>query len=269
MESPKIFSDGKRSRAAGSGMSSCPRCTPSASVSAALPQENLQDLRIGVETVAVKAVMGEQLTYAQIRERAARGNTRHLAARILSYPNESVRKGMLRNEFVQAALAGNASAGQISRAAEFWRTDLASALEAFSTLPEGDLNALFNAYAKGDAAAACASEALADAAALGLFGAEKDAELLLAFYRKAAATPLEPLAAATAARALLRLGAAEELSALAEEAAPQPELWNGILAYAQTHGIALQLPAQSGASAPAAAWATTARASLPRRCTFR
>lgn len=226
----------------------------SASVSAALPQENLQDLRLGVETIAVKAVMGEQLTYAQIRDRVARGNTRHLAARILSYPNESVRKGMLRNEFVQAALAGNASAGQISRAAEFWRTDLASALEAFSTLPEGDLNALFNAYAKGNAAAACASEALADAAALGLFGAEKDAELLLAFYRKAAATPLEPLAAATAARALLRLGAAEELSALAEEAAPQPELWNGILAYAQTHGIALQLPAQSGASAPAEAF---------------
>lgn len=225
-----------------------------AAAPAAIPPEKLKDLRLSVETVAVKAVMGEQLTYAQIRERVARGNTRHLAARILSYPNESVRKGMLRNEFVQAALAGDASAGQISRAAEFWRTDLASALEAFSSLPKGDASALFNAYTKGEAAAASANEALADAAALGLFGTEKDAKLLLAFYRQAAVTPIEPLAAATAARALLRLGAVQELSALAAEAAPQSALWNGISSYAKTHGIAVQIPVQSGASAPAEAF---------------
>lgn len=232
------------------GVSAVPASAASAAQpSGTVPAETLKNMRLSVDKTALQAILGEQLTYAQIRERIAQGNTRRLAARILSYPNESVRKGMLRNEFVQTALAGDASAGQIARAADFWRNDLTDALDAFSKLPEGNLKELLNAYKEGNAAAVSANEALADAAALGLFGTQKDALLLLNFYRNAAATPFEPLAAATAARALLRLGAKTELAALAAEAKPRPELWNGISAYAQTHGQSLRIPAQNGAPA--------------------
>ena len=122
-----------------------------------------------------------------------------LADKILSYPNQNVREGLLRNEFVQVAAAGYANAEQTARAAAFWRNDLQSTMEAFSSLPEGDLKALQQAYAQKDVAVSDVNAALADVAALGLYGNKEDAALILNFYRKASATPLAPLAEASAA----------------------------------------------------------------------
>ncbi len=215
---------------------------------AAPSAETIQKVRQGVEVAAARAMLGENLTYAQIRERIAQGNTARLAARILSYPNKNVREGMLRNEFIQVALAGNASAAQIKRAADFWHNDLKSSLEAFSSLPQGDLKALFAAYKQKNAEVIAANNALADIAALGLYGSEKDAPLILAFYRQVAQSALEPLAAATASRALLRLGADAELSALAEEAGNQSPLWQSINEYAVKQGKTFALAAKNASS---------------------
>ena len=211
------------------------------SAPAGIPSEQtLQNIRLGVDQAAVKAQLGENLNLAQIRERIAQGNYAGLAARILNYPNPAVREGMLRNEFVQVALAGRATAAQTERAADFWRSDLQSGLEVFSSLPQGDLAALSNAYQQKHASVLAANEALADVAALGIYGTKKDAPLILDFYRKAASTPLEPLAAAACSRALLRLGAQTELAALAQQASTQPALWQNISSYAQKQGFSIE-----------------------------
>ncbi len=214
-----------------------------------LSQEDLQNLHRGVEKAAAKAAMGENLNYAQIRSRIAAGKTARLAERILTYPNENVRQGMLRNEFVQVAVAGNATASQIQRAADFWRSDLKAALSSFSSLPQGDLKALAQAFKQKNANVQAVNQALADAAALGIYGSEEDASLIWELYQKAAGTPAEPLVSATAARALLRLGAQKELSQLAQSAGGNSPLWNSISQAAQKKGLTVTVPSKEIAAA--------------------
>lgn len=216
----------------------------------ALSGEMPQAMHRRVEETVLKATMEENLTYAQIRERVAKGQTARVAERILTYPNESVREGMLRNEFMQVALAGNATAGQLARAADFWRTDLQKSLEALSSLPSGDLKTWVSAFRGKDASVLAFNQSLADVAALGVYGTEKDAALILDFYQKTAATSAEPLAAAAAARALLRLGAKQELTALAEAAGNQSPLWDSVSAYARRQNIPLAVDRKQPASQP-------------------
>ncbi len=198
-----------------------------------------QELQRGVRKAVLKATLPNTLSLKEIQRRLADGKTAQLAGRILAYPNAAVREGLLRNEFVQVALAGHATPEQIAQAAEFWRQDLQTALSSFDALPEGNLNTLTEAFRQKNAAVATANEALADAAALGLYGSAQDGALILELYRKAARTPLAPLAEATAARALLRLGAQQELAALAAESGSQAELWQSVSAYAEKQGVAL------------------------------
>lgn len=216
----------------------------------ALSGEMPQAMHRRVEETVLKATMEENLTYAQIRERVAKGQTARVAERILTYPNESVREGMLRNEFMQVALAGNATAGQLARAADFWRTDLQKSLEALSSLPSGDLKTWVSAFRGKDASVLAFNQSLADVAALGVYGTEKDAALILDFYQKTAATSAEPLAAAAAARALLRLGAKQELTALVEAAGNQSPLWDSVSAYARRQNIPLAVDRKQPASQP-------------------
>lgn len=209
----------------------------------ALNDETAQTMHRKVERTVVQATLGENLTYAQIRERVANGHTARVAERILTYPNANVRVGMLRNEFVQVALAGNATEGQLARAAQFWRTDLQASLGSFSSLPDAPLTAWVGEFRNKNASVRALNQALADVAALGVYGTEKDGALILDFYRKAAHTPAEPLAEAAAARALLRLGAKEELAALSAAAGSQGPLWNSVARYAQQQGVSLSLSA--------------------------
>lgn len=210
-------------------------------------KQALEVLPAGVERAVTQAVIADQLSLTQIQERVQEGNMDRLADKILSYPNQNVREGLLRNEFVQVAAAGYANAEQAARAAAFWRNDLQSTMEAFSSLPEGDLKALQQAYAQKDVAVSDVNAALADVAALGLYGNKEDAALILNFYRKASATPLAPLAEASAARALLRLGAQDELAQLASEAQAGSVLWKGVSEYAKKAGIHLAVAPQKTA----------------------
>ena len=215
----------------------------------ALDEKTTQTLHRKVERTVVQAALGENLTYAQIRERVANGHTARVAERILTYPNANVRAGMLRNEFVQVALAGNATEGQLARAAQFWRTDLQASLGSFSSLPDAPLTAWVGEFRNRNASVRALNQALADVAALGVYGTEKDGALILDFYRKTAHTAAEPLAEAAAARALLRLGAKEELSALSAASGSQGPLWNSVARYAQEQGLSLSLAAASEAAA--------------------
>ena len=217
-----------------------PQALETPAVKSLVDENTHQAVSRGVEEAVFKATLGENLTYAQIRERIAQGKTARVAERILTYPNQNVREGMLRNEFVQVALAGNATAGQMQRAADFWRNDLQQTLSSFSSVPQGDLTDwVTNAAQSKNAFARTASQALADVAALGLYGTEKDGAVILDFYRKAAQTPLKPVAEASCARALLRLGAQKELTALASEAATATPLWKSVSAYARQQGLVL------------------------------
>lgn len=189
----------------------------------------------------------QNLSYAQIAKLVDAGNTSGLSDLILKYPNENVRQGMLRNEFLQVALKGNSSVGQVAEAADFWRKDLTSSLNSFSSIPEGNLKALVAAYKQKNASLVDVNEMLADVAALGLYGTKADAAAILDFYQKAAPTVFEPLAAAASARAILNLGAKTELAQLTELAGSETPFWKSIVKAAQEQGITLKLPSKQAA----------------------
>ena len=223
-------------------------------VSIELKPEQQQQLERGIAVTVKKAMDPSSLTLAQIRARIAQGNTERLAQRIVTYPNPSVREGMLRNEFVQVALAGHATSEQIEQAADFWRQDIQRAIDELPSLPAGDLPALAQAYAQKNKSVRAVSDALASTAALGLFGTQEDAALLADFSKQASSTSLAPLVQTAAARALLRLGAFDALRQAAQTAA-DPALWQGL--YTQAAKRVFSLPVPESSSLPANAQAFT------------
>ena len=213
-------------------------------VSVELKPEQRQQLERGIAVTVKKALEPSSLNLAQIRARIAQGNTERLAQRILTYPNPSVREGMLRNEFVQVALAGHASLEQIEQAADLWRQDIQQAIDALPDLPAGDLPALAQAYAQKNKSVRAVSDALASTSALGLFGTQEDAALLADFSKQAAGSSLAPLVQTAAARALLRLGAVDALQQTTQTAA-DPALWQGLYTQAAKRGFSLPAPESS------------------------
>ena len=182
-----------------------------------------------------------------IRQAVKEGRTAGLAARILNYPNQTVREGMLRNEFVTVALAGDATPAQIEQALTFYRKDIMSASDAFATLPEGGVQtwwpALTNKQDASHSPVLQSHQALSSAAALGLLGSQKDAGAMLGFYKKASQSALKDTAALIAARGLLRQGAYKELNELAALTGGQGDFWQGIAAVAQERDLPVQVSA--------------------------
>ena len=79
---------------------------------------------------------------------------------------------------------------------------------------------------------------LTNISSLGLFGsAEREAPLILETFKKAVNTPAEPVVTAVASRALLRLGAYEQLEQMSAMSTQHPVLWDGISTYVQAHNL--------------------------------
>lgn len=142
------------------------------------------------------------------------------ARRILAIPNATERAFWLRSRFVTLALEGKASPKDQEEAVNFYRGNL----QKFS--PKRDI-----------------AQTVADVASLGLLGSKKDGALILKVARQAQGTPAEAGITSAAARALLRVGDYDALETLAQTSTVQPQLWDGITAYAQIYHLPVSLQA--------------------------
>lgn len=143
------------------------------------------------------------------------------ASQILAHENDAERALLLRSDFVALALNDQAALKDIEKAADFYRENLRK----------------FKLGTREQTV-----QAAADIASLGILGnAHQDVPLILQVLAKTVRTTEEPIFTAAAARALLRLGAYEELEHIASISLVQPELWDGIAAYAQAYQLPLQI----------------------------
>lgn len=140
------------------------------------------------------------------------------AHKMLSHPNVQERNVLLRTNFVSLALRNKVLPADKAEASDVYRQSLKN--------NSNDLPLM-----------------LSDIASLGVLGsAEKDAAVILQVAKKSLGTAHEAAVTASAARALLRLGAYEELAQLAQKSTVQPELWDGIEMYAKLNRLPLTLP---------------------------
>lgn len=212
-----------------------------------VPALSAKDLNVLSSSVERTVQQQLSLRSADIRQAVKEGRTAGLATRILNYSNQNVREGMLRNEFVTVALAGDATQAQIEQALTFYRKDLMAAADAFAALPNGNVQTWWSALTNKQNAAHSpvlqSHQALSSAAALGLLGSQKDAGALLGFYKKASQSALKDTAALIAARGLLRQGAYKELNELAALTGGQGDFWQGIAAVAQERNLPVRVTA--------------------------
>ncbi len=148
------------------------------------------------------------------------------ARQMLAHHNAKERALLLRSDFVALALNGRASAQDIQAATDFYRANLQKFQLVDGPFAQSRENAV---------------QALADIAALGILGSKTDAPYILRALHKTIRTTEEPAFTAVAARALLRLGAYEELEHCASVSLVQPALWEGIETYAKQYQLPLQI----------------------------
>ena len=227
-----------------------PAAQPASVGSSSLSTEQVASISAAVEQTVQQQV---SLTGRDIRQAIKAGRTEGMAARILTHSNPQVREGMLRNEFVTVALAGDATPEQIEQALSFYRKDVMASSEAFAQLPQGEaagyLAILQDKKHVSYPAVAQSLQALSSAAALGLLGSRSDAGALMGFYKKASQSALKDTAARVAARGMLRQGAYKELNELAALAQGQGSFWNDLAALAQERNWPVQIQPASAASA--------------------
>ena len=138
-----------------------------------------------------------------------------VARQILAHPKPVERALLLRTDFTVLALNHQVALEDQQQAATFYRANLTHN--------------------------APATETVADIASLGLLGEKADGAVILKKAQKAIGTPNEAAITAAAARALLRLGAYQELEQLDDVSWLQPELWEGLRQYAQQYGLPVRL----------------------------
>ncbi len=193
-----------------------------------LPVTNLPAVRTSAANLAFgkrieqAALNGMRLPLTQ-NYAALLGNRNPLlppARQILGHNNAKERALLLRSDFVALALNGKASAQDKEAAANFYRANL-----------KVERKALFEGMVLP------ATGTVADIASLGILGNKTDGELIYQTALKTQGTAQEAIVTAAAARALLRLGAYNELEALSRSSRVQPELWEGLAQYAQEHKL--------------------------------
>ncbi|MBR2082138.1 MAG: MFS transporter [Elusimicrobiaceae bacterium] len=150
------------------------------------------------------------------------------AYQIVTHANPVHRALLLRSDFTVLALNKQAQPQDIEQALTFYRSQLATADHSFF------------ANASESQAAASVAGTVADIASLGLFGtAAQDAPVIEKVYQASVGTPAEAVVTAVSARALLRLGAYEPLERMSALSTQQPQLWEGIAAYARANQLPL------------------------------
>lgn len=147
---------------------------------------------------------------------------------ILNHVNRAERALLLRSDFPILALNKHVQTPEMSKALEFYRTQLGEVkftqFVKESRISTTDVNTL--------------AGTVADISSLGLLGeAEHDAALILEVYQKSIGTAAEPVITASASHALLRLGAYKELEKMSEISSMHPELWEEIASYGKINNL--------------------------------
>lgn len=140
-----------------------------------------------------------------------------LARQMLTHPNAAERALLLRTDFTALALQHRISEADRAAGVAFYRGNLQRAA---NSRPH---------------------EIVADMTSLGLLGEREDRTLILQTALQSVGSGYEAVVTAAAARALLRLGAYEELKVLAKISNVQPALWEGIVTYIDTYRIPVTL----------------------------
>ncbi len=171
-----------------------------------------------------------------IRPLMLAGRLEGLSSRIVDLrPSASLRNGLLRNEFVTLALSNQAKAEHVQYALSFYREDLAKKSISFSGITEQNPATLLEVA--GDERLGLYLDALSDAAALGLLGSAKDVPALLNFYKAAAPTALQSVAATITARNLLRWKAYDAFNKWVKDVPTEGLFWQELAQYAKAENI--------------------------------
>lgn len=171
-----------------------------------------------------------------IRPLMLAGRLEGLASRIIDLrPSATLRDGLLRNEFVTLALSNQATAENIQQALSFYREDLAKKSISFSGITEQNPARLLDATSSERLGLYL--DALSDAAALGLLGSAKDVPALLNFYKAAAPTALQQVAATITARNLLRWEAYDAFNIWVKEVPTEGLFWQELSNYVKAENI--------------------------------
>ncbi len=188
--------------------------------------------RGGVDNNSISRNRAERIEQSATRTYQAANNQGQHATKILEITEPAQRAKELRTTFPRLVVTKRASATEVSQAVEIYRTQLEGI--DFGQFPE------VLEPASGEVAELAG--AAADISSLGLMGtAEHDAAFILEVYQKSVGTAAEPAITISAARALLRLEAYEELSTMSEMSSLHPELWEGISTYAKAKDLPLTI----------------------------
>lgn len=154
------------------------------------------------------------------------------AEQILNYKDPAKRAILLQADFPVFVLERQASPRHIEQAVSFYRSQLSSPEKLFT-----------NVSLQGNTSGAVSlAGTVGNLSSLGLMGtAATDAPLIENVFLASVGTEAEPVITAAAARALLRLGAYEELARMSAVSTQQPELWAGISEYAQAYQLPLTI----------------------------
>ena len=213
--------------------------TPATTISPAVLRSGVTFTGLSLEQAVSKQVSLQQIQRPiavanRLRAQIRQGQWNGVADAIFRLPKSHLfREDLLRNEFVTAALAGQASQAQINQAIQFYRADLAqrsslladiktrSAADFLSQTPAETLKVY--------------QEIVSSAGALAALGNKEDAAILVDFWQKAQGGPLEEVATNITGRGLLRFGAYADFNIWANSILPQGEVWVGFDAYLAKH----------------------------------
>ena len=154
---------------------------------------------------------------------------------MLDYPDAAKRAKMLRSDFQVYVWEKKTHLPERTEALEFYRGQLAKEQ---AQLAQITARSVTTNVKHADLVAAT----IADISSLGLFGeAAQDAPRILETFQKTVGTDAEAFVTAVSARALLSLGAYEQLEVMSALSTKQPELWEGIAYYARQNNLPVRL----------------------------
>lgn len=203
-----------------------------------------------IERVVTQQALARQMAFragaSQIRQSVQLGRLNGVPAAIMNLPELSQHPELLRNEFVTAALAGQASREQIEKAIHFYRTELAQHSAILADIPRQPVqNVLLQTPAP---VLKRYQDILSSAAAVAALGNKTDVPALLEFWDYASQGAFREIAAAITGRGLLRFGAYANFNVWSNTMLTRGELWMGFDAYCVAHDLPIAFMPQPGVS---------------------
>lgn len=208
------------------------------------PSFSASHIQSVVSNQAASVQLGMRFSAIQIKQLTQSGKLNGIASAILNLPADSPHKlALLRNEFVTAALMGQASREQISQAVKFYRKDLIQRAPLLAEMKGRD-TAAFLSQTSAETLKIY-QEIVSSAGALATLGNKEDAGTLLDFWQQTQGGPLEEVATNITGRGLLRFKAYADFNLWANSILPKGEVWLGFDAYATANELPIAFPMEN------------------------